>query len=85
MAIQKIIVDTTKRFVCILFHFRLDKCIAWDIVRLNIKTLDSVFTLNLYYDLVLSISKNHLTMIIDCKSFKDVPIIWWILLACNAI
>ena len=63
----------------------LDKCIAWDIVRLNIKTLDSVFTLNPYYDLVLSISKNHLTMVIDSKSFKDVPIIWWMLLTYNMI
>ena len=85
LANLKINIDTDKSFVWILLHFRLCKCISWDIVRWNIKTLDSVFTVNHYYDLVLSISKNHLTMAIDSKSFNDVIIIWWMLSVWNAM
>ena len=85
LANLKINVDTDKSFVWILLHFRVYKCIGWNIVRRNIKTLDSVFNVNHYYDLVLSISKNHLTMAIDSKSFNDVLIIWWMLSVCNAM
>ena len=85
LANLKINVDTDKSFVWILLHFCVYKCIGWNIVRWNINTLDSVFNINHYYDLVLSISKNHLTMAIDSKSFIDVPIIWWMISVCNTM